>query len=129
MGTMTNLKVVDTASDEQFDISEFKIGGATVSVNFTSRTVTVNKVPVYMSPLVLKIFLFLASHAETMNERHQILEHVYPDPTKRPDTRTIDRVTTRIRVALSAVHPDAGNLIWSVRGLGYTISSAYHTKK
>jgi two-component system phosphate regulon response regulator PhoB len=67
-----------------------------------------------------KLLTFLAGHPERVFSRSQLLDNVWGDHVF-IEERTIDVHVLRLRKAL--LQADAQNLVQTVRGLGYRLSS------
>ncbi len=102
------------------DILVFQVGKATVKMNQAAFTIQVNGERVAMGPTELNLALFFARSPGRVRTRQEILDGVWGDIEV--DERTIDVHIGRLRKALVAKHPDAGNLVETVRAGGYILN-------
>jgi two-component system phosphate regulon response regulator PhoB len=90
--------------------------GALVLDGATHR-VTFNDQNIKLGPTEFKLLNFLMHHAERVHSRSQLLDKVWGDHVF-IEERTVDVHVKRLREALG----DAGNMVETVRGVGYRIT-------
>jgi two-component system phosphate regulon response regulator PhoB len=91
-----------------------------LTIDPSRHEVSVDGRPVKMGLAEFKLLRFLAGHAERVFSRGQLLDNVWGDHVF-IEERTVDVHVLRLRKALSAA--GAQNLVQTVRGLGYRLST------
>ena len=86
-------------------------------INLTNYSVQVDGETVDMPPKELELLYFLASSPNQVFTREQLLDHIWGYEYV-GDTRTVDVHIRTLRQKLGA----AGDMIETVRGVGYRIS-------
>jgi len=94
-------------AEDSVSIGSLIIDGATHRVSWQGA-------PVKMGPTEFKLLNFLMHHTERVHSRSQLLDKVWGDHIF-IEERTVDVHIKRLREALG----DAGNMIETVRGVGY----------
>ena len=94
-------------AEDSVSIGNLMIDGATHRVSWLGA-------PVKMGPTEFKLLNFLMHHTERVHSRSQLLDKVWGDHIF-IEERTVDVHIKRLREALG----DAGNMIETVRGVGY----------
>ena len=94
-------------ADDSVNIGELQIDGAT-------HRVTWKNIQLKMGPTEFKLLNFLMHHTERVHSRSQLLDKVWGDHIF-IEERTVDVHIKRLREALG----EAGNMIETVRGVGY----------
>jgi two-component system phosphate regulon response regulator PhoB len=94
-------------AEDSVSIGNLIIDGATHRVSWQGA-------PVKMGPTEFKLLNFLMHHTERVHSRSQLLDKVWGDHIF-IEERTVDVHIKRLREALG----DAGNMIETVRGVGY----------
>jgi len=94
-------------AEDSVSIGNLMIDGATHRVSWQGA-------PVKMGPTEFKLLNFLMHHTERVHSRSQLLDKVWGDHIF-IEERTVDVHIKRLREALG----DAGNMIETVRGVGY----------
>lgn len=82
-----------------------------------THRVTFNEQNIKLGPTEFKLLNFLMHHAERVHSRSQLLDRVWGDHVF-IEERTVDVHVKRLREALG----DAGNMVETVRGVGYRIT-------
>lgn len=82
-----------------------------------THRVTFNDQNIKLGPTEFKLLNFLMHHAERVHSRSQLLDRVWGDHVF-IEERTVDVHVKRLREALG----DAGNMVETVRGVGYRIT-------
>jgi two-component system phosphate regulon response regulator PhoB len=91
-----------------------------LTIDPSRHEVSVDGKPVKMGLAEFKLLRFLAGHPERVFSRGQLLDNVWGDHVF-IEERTVDVHVLRLRKALSAA--GAQNLVQTVRGLGYRLST------
>jgi two-component system phosphate regulon response regulator PhoB len=91
-------------------IGALKLDGATHRVSFNEQNIK-------LGPTEFKLLNYLMHHAERVHSRSQLLDRVWGDHVF-IEERTVDVHVKRLREALG----DAGNMVETVRGVGYRIT-------
>jgi two-component system phosphate regulon response regulator PhoB len=91
-----------------------------LTIDPSRHEVCVDGKPVKMGLAEFKLLRFLAGHPERVFSRGQLLDNVWGDHVF-IEERTVDVHVLRLRKALSAA--GAQNLVQTVRGLGYRLST------
>lgn len=91
-------------------IGALKLDGATHRVSFNEQNIK-------LGPTEFKLLNYLMHHAERVHSRNQLLDRVWGDHVF-IEERTVDVHVKRLREALG----DAGNMVETVRGVGYRIT-------
>ncbi len=94
-------------AEDSVSIGSLIIDGATHRVSWQGA-------PVKMGPTEFNLLNFLMHHTERVHSRSQLLDKVWGDHIF-IEERTVDVHIKRLREALG----DAGNMIETVRGVGY----------
>lgn len=89
----------------------------------SSHRVYINKQPVKMGPTEFRLLEFFMTHQERAYSRSQLLDHVWGGNVY-VEERTVDVHIRRLRKALTHELADYGDLVQTVRGLGYRFSVA-----
>jgi two-component system phosphate regulon response regulator PhoB len=92
-------------------IGALKLDGSTHRVSF-------NEQGIKLGPTEFKLLNYLMHHAERVHSRSQLLDRVWGDHVF-IEERTVDVHVKRLREALG----DAGNMVETVRGVGYRITA------
>jgi two-component system phosphate regulon response regulator PhoB len=92
-----------------------RMGGLTL--DGATHRVTFNDQNIKLGPTEFKLLNFLMHHAERVHSRSQLLDRVWGDHVF-IEERTVDVHVKRLREALG----DAGNMVETVRGVGYRIT-------
>jgi len=92
-----------------------RMGGLTL--DGATHRVTFNEQNIKLGPTEFKLLNFLMHHAERVHSRSQLLDRVWGDHVF-IEERTVDVHVKRLREALG----DAGNMVETVRGVGYRIT-------
>jgi two-component system phosphate regulon response regulator PhoB len=79
--------------------------------------VSFNEQNIKLGPTEFKLLNFLMHHAERVHSRSQLLDKVWGDHVF-IEERTVDVHVKRLREALG----EAGNMVETVRGVGYRIT-------
>lgn len=82
-----------------------------------THRVTFNEQNIKLGPTEFRLLNFLMHHAERVHSRSQLLDRVWGDHVF-IEERTVDVHVKRLREALG----DAGNMVETVRGVGYRIT-------
>ena len=91
-------------------IGALKLDGSTHRVSFNDQSIK-------LGPTEFKLLNYLMHHAERVHSRSQLLDRVWGDHVF-IEERTVDVHVKRLREALGA----AGNMVETVRGVGYRIT-------
>lgn len=91
-------------------IGGLKLDGSTHRVSFNDQAIK-------LGPTEFKLLNYLMHHAERVHSRSQLLDRVWGDHVF-IEERTVDVHVKRLREALG----DAGNMVETVRGVGYRIT-------
>jgi len=91
-------------------IGALQLDGATHRVTYEGQ-------PIKLGPTEFKLLNYLMHHAERVHSRNQLLDRVWGDHVF-IEERTVDVHVKRLREALG----DAGNMVETVRGVGYRIT-------
>jgi two-component system phosphate regulon response regulator PhoB len=92
-----------------------RMGGLTL--DGATHRVTFNDQNIKLGPTEFKLLNFLMHHAERVHSRSQLLDRVWGDHVF-IEERTVDVHVKRLREALG----EAGNMVETVRGVGYRIT-------
>lgn len=92
-----------------------RMGGLTL--DGATHRVTFNEQNIKLGPTEFKLLNFLMHHAERVHSRSQLLDRVWGDHVF-IEERTVDVHVKRLREALG----EAGNMVETVRGVGYRIT-------
>lgn len=84
-------------------------------------TVEVNGTVVHLRPLSMRMFVFLAKHADRTCTKDMLFDSLYHGANQRPEQKIFDVEICYLRKGLRASHPDAGKLIQTVWGRGYKL--------
>jgi two-component system phosphate regulon response regulator PhoB len=87
-----------------------------LEIHRAEHRVTVDGQPIELTPTEYKLLVLLAERRGRVQDRSQLLEHVW-DAAPDIQTRTVDMHVQRLRAKLGA----AGDLIETVRGFGYRL--------
>jgi two-component system, OmpR family, phosphate regulon response regulator PhoB len=98
--------------EETVTIGELVLDGASHRVSWKSR-------PVKLGPTEFKLLQYLMKHPERVHSRQQLLDKVWGDHVF-IEERTVDVHVKRLREALG---PVAGQLLETVRGVGYRVTA------
>ncbi|MDF3037243.1 MAG: response regulator [Paucimonas sp.] len=88
-----------------------------LSLDPATRVVSLNGVPLEMGQSEVSLLKFLMAHPEKVFSRSQLLDKVWGDHAA-IEERTVDVHVLRLRKALG----EAGDMVKTVRGIGYMIS-------
>jgi len=102
-------------AEDAVSIGELHLDGAT-------HRVTLSGTPLKMGPTEFKLLNFLMHHTERVHSRSQLLDKVWGDHVF-IEERTVDVHVKRLREALGL----AGEMIETVRGVGYRFTNQSHT--
>ncbi|SDE74398.1 response regulator transcription factor [Rhodospira trueperi] len=86
-----------------------------LSIDTRSMSVTVDGVPVSVSPLEYRLLAYLAHHGDRVVPTPDLLEHLYGDDDSR-EANALEAVVTRLRRKLGT------GIIETRRGFGYTLA-------
>lgn len=106
------------------DIREFTMGEATVKINLSTNSVSVNGRPVHLTGKEMLLFSLLASTKGRTKSKESILSGIYTSLEDEPEIKIIDVFVCKLRKKLTDIHPDAGQVIETVWGRGYQINQA-----
>jgi two-component system phosphate regulon response regulator PhoB len=102
-------------AEDAITIGELHLDGAT-------HRVTLSGMLLKMGPTEFKLLNFLMHHTERVHSRSQLLDKVWGDHVF-IEERTVDVHVKRLREALG----QAGDMIETVRGVGYRFTNQSHT--
>lgn len=108
------------------DSAQDRIGLNGLVLNSDSRRVFAGEVALNLGPTEFNLLQFFMSHPERAYSRGQLLDQVW-GANVYLEERTIDVHIRRLRKALQTDHADYGELIQTVRGIGYRFSSREHS--
>ncbi|MEG0820400.1 MAG: phosphate regulon transcriptional regulator PhoB [Burkholderiaceae bacterium] len=115
---MSRVKAVFRRRAPQLAGEVLSVGSLTIDP--ARHEVSVNGKPVKLGLAEFKLLSFLAGNPERVFSRAQLLDKVWGDHVF-IEERTVDVHVLRLRKALALA--DAANLVQTVRGLGYRLSS------
>ena len=108
------------------DSAQDRIGVNGLVLDSDSRRVFAGEVALNLGPTEFNLLQFFMSHPERAYSRGQLLDQVW-GANVYLEERTIDVHIRRLRKALQTDHADYGELIQTVRGIGYRFSSREHS--
>ncbi|MBT7720362.1 MAG: phosphate regulon transcriptional regulator PhoB [Halieaceae bacterium] len=108
------------------DSAQGRIGLNGLVLNSDSRRVFAGEIALNLGPTEFNLLQFFMSHPERAYSRSQLLDQVW-GANVYLEERTIDVHIRRLRKALQTDHADYGELIQTVRGIGYRFASREHS--
>ena len=104
------------------DIVELQYGDATLKVNLTTRSVTVNGMDPELTPKELLVMLLFASTPDRVLSKEMLMMQMYTAGVDdEPEMKIIDVYVSKLRKKLTDIHPDAEKFIETVWGRGYRL--------
>ncbi|HVX90937.1 MAG TPA: response regulator transcription factor [Candidatus Paceibacterota bacterium] len=105
------------------DIAEFTHGAATVKVNLSLQSVSVNGTRVHLTGKETLLLCLLASSQNRVQSKEMLITNLYSAVEDEAEMKIIDVFVCKLRKKLADVHPDAGGVLETVWGRGYKMSS------
>jgi two-component system cell cycle response regulator CtrA len=102
-------------------------GDLELKIDLTSRQVSVNWLPIHLTPHERGILIALANHRKNVVSKETLLSWLYVNNVDEPVIKIIHVLICKVRKKLSAVHPDAGRFIDTVWGRGYKLVEGFMT--
>lgn len=105
-------------------IFTYQYGKAQVMINLARLKVTVNDIPLSITPMEFRVLEALILADGDVVKQEDIHSNIYQTEATITDSNTLQVFVSRLRKELRSVHADAEKLVETVRGAGYRIGDS-----